>query len=86
MTSNEHSPTTLTSSDVRDVTPAAHINHMPALITAPELVDYLRLPSLAALYKMRERGEAPPAVKIQRALLFRRDDVDTWLATKVEAI
>jgi predicted DNA-binding transcriptional regulator AlpA len=85
MTTNEHAGATPTSSDVQDPALAAHNQDMPALITAPELVDYLRLPSLAALYKMRERGDAPPAVKIQKALLFRRDDVDTWLATKVEA-
>lgn len=66
---------------------AAHRAEMDArpLMTAPEVVDYLRLPSVPALYTMRTRGSLPPAIKVQRQLLWRRADIDAWVATRVEA-
>lgn len=67
------------------LTDAAHKQGVTPLMTAPELVEYLRLPTLAALYTMRTRGGGPPAIRIQRQLLFRRTDVDVWLTSRVEA-
>lgn len=57
---------------------------LPPLMTAPELVEYLRLPTLAALYTLRHRGGGPPAIRIQRQLLFRHSDVEHWLTSQME--
>jgi hypothetical protein len=77
---------TMSPSDVHSaLADAAHKESVTPLMTARELVDYLRLPTLDALYTMRTRGGGPPAVRIQRQLLFRRADVEAWLASRVEA-
>src|SRR5690606_17312409 len=55
------------------------------LLTAEEVAAYLRLPTVRALYSMRARGTAPPAVKVgRRGLRFRRGDVDRWPAAREE--
>lgn len=48
-------------------------------LTAPEVAERLRLPSLNALYQMRRRGTAPRAVKRPRGkLLFPLAYVEAW--------
>lgn len=45
--------------------------------------EYLGITS-KSLYRRRERGEGPPAVKLGRLLRFRKADVDAWLAAHSE--
>lgn len=51
---------------------------MPALMTAAEVADELRIP-LATFYAWRHRGTGPPAYRVGRHLRFRRSDIDQWL-------
>ena len=50
---------------------------MQAVMTVKELADYLRLNELT-IYKKVRLGEIP-AVKMGRALRFKRDVIDKWL-------
>lgn len=50
---------------------------MQAVMTVKELADYLRLNELT-IYKKVRLGEIP-AVKVGRALRFKRDVIDKWL-------
>jgi|TARA_B100000315_G_scaffold214880_1_gene213701 excisionase family DNA binding protein len=47
-------------------------------MTIQDLSEYLRVP-VATIYYWRHRGEGPPALKVQRALRYRREDVDAWI-------
>jgi predicted DNA-binding transcriptional regulator AlpA len=58
-----------------------------------ELAELLRKldangkPKRKAIYCMRQRGEGPPATRIggrRGQLLFRKVDVDAWLASRAE--
>ncbi|MDP6481815.1 MAG: helix-turn-helix domain-containing protein [Acidimicrobiales bacterium] len=51
---------------------------MNQLMTIQDLSEYLRVP-VATIYYWRHRGEGPPALKVQRALRYRREDVDAWI-------
>ncbi len=53
------------------------------LLTASDLAAKIRTTE-AAIYTARYRGELPPAIKRGRRLLWRSEDVDRWLASKVE--
>jgi predicted DNA-binding transcriptional regulator AlpA len=52
----------------------------------PNVAEFLSVDELAARYKtdahtiynMRYRGDAPPAIKVGRALRFRLEDVEAW--------
>jgi excisionase family DNA binding protein len=46
-----------------------------------EAADYLRL-SVSTLAKRRLSGEGPPYSKIGRAVLYRKSDLDDWLASR----
>ena len=50
---------------------------MQAVMTVKELADYLRLNELT-IYKKVRLGEIP-AVKVGRALRFKKDIIDKWL-------
>lgn len=39
-----------------------------------------------AIYQQRHRGEGPPACIVGRELRWRRQDVEAWLASKVESV
>lgn len=53
------------------------------LLDIDDLAQILGI-SRHAVHQMRYVGEAPPAVKIGRALKWRREDVEAWLAERVE--
>lgn len=55
------------------------------LLTVVETSDRLRKP-VNTLYAWRHRGYGPPAIKVGRTLLYRRGDVDDWLATLVRTV
>lgn len=50
----------------------------PRYLTTSEAASYLRL-SAHALRCMRHRGDAPPAAKVGRGLLWERSDLDEWV-------
>ena len=51
------------------------------LLTVTEVCDVLKV-SRSALYALRYRGEAPPAIKVGRQLRWRRTDLDRWIAER----
>ena len=51
----------------------------PVLLTADEMADLLRT-SRTAIYAMVARAQLPGVVRIGRRVLFRREDVMTWLS------
>lgn len=53
------------------------------LLTTEDLATLLNV-SLAVVYGLRYRGEAPPAIRIGRELRFRRADIDAWLELRVD--
>ncbi|HEV8276271.1 MAG TPA: helix-turn-helix domain-containing protein [Streptosporangiaceae bacterium] len=68
-------------------------NMAQEFFTIDELAGYLRLldddgePDRRRVYWMRQRGQAPPAHRIggsRGRLLFRRSDVEEWLASRAE--
>lgn len=50
--------------------------------TTPEAAHYLRL-SEEALLSLRHRGNAPPAVRVGRRLLWPPEAVEAWLDAKL---
>lgn len=52
----------------------------PSWLTAAEAAEYLRLPSVRALYKRVERGQLP-AHRWGRRFRFRRRDLDALLGS-----
>jgi excisionase family DNA binding protein len=50
-------------------------------LTTEELAVLLRTSS-AAIHCLRYRGEAPPAVRVGKRLLFDRAEVDDWIAAR----
>lgn len=51
-------------------------------MTADEVAQELRLPSVKTLYAWRYRKIGPPAARIGRHLRYRRSDVDAWAKAK----
>lgn len=56
----------------------------PDLLTPEELVEILRLPSRATLYRWRARGGGPPVFKIGRHLRYPRAGLERWLEGKAD--
>jgi hypothetical protein len=54
--------------------------HAGEWLTAKEAADYLRLPSVKALYQRRARGQVKGYPLGPRTLRFRRRDLDALLA------
>ena len=52
---------------------------VPVLLTAEEMADLLRT-SRTAIYAMVAREQLPGVIRIGRRVLFRRQDVMTWLS------
>ena len=48
------------------------------------LAEYLGT-TPAGVYSMRHRGEGPPSIKIGGRIRFRKDAVDEWLDSQIEA-
>lgn len=48
-------------------------------MTAPEVAAYLRR-TVQTLYHWRNHNVGPRATRVGRGLLYRRSDVDSWLA------
>ena len=57
-----------------------------ALMTEKECADYLRLaPVTLRLWRYR-RTSGPPFTKVGRKVLYRREDVDSWLKDNVRQV
>jgi excisionase family DNA binding protein len=53
----------------------------PELWVTEEVADYLRTP-VQTLYQWRHSGKGPPAHRVGKRLLYRREDVLAWLAER----
>jgi excisionase family DNA binding protein len=51
------------------------------LLTREELLAYLKI-SRGTLYKLMKQN-AFPYIKLERKVLFRKSDIDTWLESKL---
>lgn len=56
---------------------------LPLLLTADDLAGLLRT-TRTAVYALVERGQVQGVVRIGRRMLFRRDEVLTWLGLTEE--
>jgi excisionase family DNA binding protein len=54
-------------------------NDVPDLLTIAEAADLLRAP-VATLRYWRHLGTGPTSFRLGRRVLYRRDDITTWLA------
>lgn len=54
---------------------------LPELMNLRQTAEYLNI-SEGTLSFLRHKGTAPAAIKIGRALRWRRSDLDTWLEDK----
>ena len=52
--------------------------HQPDLLTITEAADLLRAP-VATLRYWRHLGTGPRSFRLGRRVLYRRDDLDTWI-------
>lgn len=59
----------------------ANIDDVDAKLTSAEGDDYLRR-AHGFLAKLRVAGGGPTFLKIGRAILYRRRDIDAWLAAR----
>lgn len=53
------------------------------LLDIEGLAEYLGI-TVGQIYSARHRGQMPPAFKVGRALRWRIEDVDEWVASRVE--
>lgn len=53
-------------------------------ITERQLAELLNVDP-ATLWRWRQRGEAPPSYKLGRRRLYRRDEIERWVASRREA-
>jgi len=59
-------------------------NSLPELINQDELMRLLRL-SRTSLFRLRQAGVLPPAIKIGKShIRWRRDVIETWLKEREE--
>lgn len=54
----------------------------PGALPTPEAAEYLGL-SPATLETLRTRGGGPPFVKLGRRVVYRREDLDAWIAERL---
>ncbi|HEY5455270.1 MAG TPA: helix-turn-helix domain-containing protein [Acidothermaceae bacterium] len=54
---------------------------MDDLLTSKELAQYLGVP-VATLYQWRAKSAGPRAAKVGRYLRYRRQDVESWIASR----
>jgi len=54
------------------------------LLDAADLADLLGLPSARAVYRRRERGNFPKAVRVGRSLRWRWTDVEDYLDGRLD--
>ena len=54
---------------------------MDEFVTTEELAAELRVP-VDTVHAWRYRGVGPPGVRIGRRVLYRRSDVDRWIAER----
>jgi excisionase family DNA binding protein len=52
--------------------------HNPELLTITEAAEVLRAP-VATLRYWRHRGTGPTSFRLGRRVLYRRDDIRTWI-------
>lgn len=50
-------------------------------LNSSEAADYIKI-SLSWLAKSRLKGDGPPYAKIGRRVVYNREDLDQWLATR----
>lgn len=54
----------------------------PALLTREEAADYLSV-SISTLWRLRDDGDLP-YVKIKGKILFRREDLDSFITANIQ--
>lgn len=54
----------------------------PEYLKTPEAANYTRL-SVPTLERMRLRGDGAPYVKAGKSVIYRRADLDAWLASRL---
>lgn len=54
------------------------------LLTTNEVAESLRVSESTVRY-WKHRGEGPRSMKVGRRVLYRREDVELWLASKYDA-
>ena len=58
--------------------PRQNTDHQPELLTITEAADLLRAP-VATLRYWRHLGTGPASFRLGRRVLYRRDDLHTWI-------
>lgn len=56
----------------------------PDLLTTEEVAEWLRT-SAATIRYWRHLNQGPPGFKVGRRVLYRREDVETWISQQQEA-
>lgn len=59
------------------------MEHLDRLLTVQDLANYVGVP-VATIYTWRYRREGPPGLRVGRYLRYRRSDVETWIAERLE--
>ena len=59
------------------------LNTAERLMTVTELAEMLSVP-VTTLYGWRSRGEGPPGYRIGRHVRYRREAIETWLASRAD--
>ncbi|SFJ53200.1 helix-turn-helix domain-containing protein [Bradyrhizobium sp. Gha] len=55
-------------------------------LTTPEAAGYLKVsPQYLEGARSRGDGTGPPYVKLERAVRYRRHDLDAWMASRIHA-
>ena len=58
--------------------PDPNVDHQPELLTVAEAADLLRAP-VATLRYWRHLGTGPASFRLGRRVLYRRDDLRSWI-------
>lgn len=61
------------------------VDQVAMVMTSTQVSEYLTVPE-ETLQKWRCQGYGPPHAKIGRAVRYRRQDVDAWIASQVRFV
>ncbi len=59
------------------------MNDLDRLLSVEDLATYLDIP-VATIYAWRYRRQGPPGFRAGRHLRFRREDVERWIAERLQ--
>lgn len=69
----------------RHSTKPVEVPRIESLWTVEEVAEFLRLPSVATLYRWRTMGTGPAAFRVGRYLRYDPETVRAWLRAQTEA-